>query len=236
MSNPVRVAFVMEGPTDYVVLRAAVRALLAGRDFEPTIIRPELDENLRPETEGGWGGVYKWCRQVLNQADVAARENPVFAMNDIVVIQVDADIARMKYQDYGITDAPDDELRRGTCEKACPPPNATTNAVRTVMLGWLNETAMPPHTVLCTPSKNLETWVLAGLFPENDQAVKPNLECRWGLEVQLRRYGLMRGDKKLIDAYKAKEQKIQSAWLSVREKCSEAERFSLDFLALVPAG
>jgi hypothetical protein len=26
--KPVRVAFVMEGPTDYVVLRAAVRALL----------------------------------------------------------------------------------------------------------------------------------------------------------------------------------------------------------------
>src|ERR1700690_4249921 len=60
MSNPVRVAFVMEGPTDYVVLRAAVRALLAGRDFEPTSIWPELDENLRPKTEGGWGGVYKW--------------------------------------------------------------------------------------------------------------------------------------------------------------------------------
>ena len=53
MSKPVRVAFVMEGPTDYVVLRAAVRALLDGRDFEPTNIWPELDKNLRPMTEGG---------------------------------------------------------------------------------------------------------------------------------------------------------------------------------------
>src|SRR5580698_3674149 len=124
MSNPVRVAFVMEGPTDYVVLRAVVRALLAGRDFEPTSIWPELDENLRPKTEGGWGGVYKWCRQVLDQAGGTARENPVFALNDMVVIQVDADMARMKYQDYGISDAPNDELRRGTCEKNCPPPGA----------------------------------------------------------------------------------------------------------------
>jgi hypothetical protein len=32
MSKPVKVAFVMEGPTDYVVLRAAVRALLKERD------------------------------------------------------------------------------------------------------------------------------------------------------------------------------------------------------------
>jgi hypothetical protein len=235
MSNPVRVAFVMEGPTDYVVLRAAVRALLAGRDFEPTSIWPELDENLRPKTEGGWGGVYKWCRQVLDQAGGTARENPVFALNDMVVIQVDADMARMKYQDYGITDAPNDELLRGTCEKNCPPPSATTDSVRTVMLGWLGEVVAPPHAVLCTPSKNLETWVLVGLFPENKQAKKPNPECRWGFEVQLRKYGLMKGNKKLIDAYEASEKKLQAAWPDVRQKCSEAERFSTDFLALVPA-
>jgi len=235
MYKPVRVAFVMEGPTDYVVLRAALRALLGGRDFEPTNIWPELDENLRPKSEAGWGGVYKWCRQVLDQADGPARENPIFALNDIVVIQVDADVARMKYQDYGIEDAPNDELRHGTCEKDCPPPSATTDSVRTVMLGWLDETLAPPHAVLCTPSKNLETWVLVGLFPENEQATKPNVECRWGLELQLRKHGLMKGRKKLIDAYEANEKRFQAAWPSVRQKCSEAERFSADFLALVPA-
>lgn len=227
MSRPVRVAFVMEGPTDYVVLRAAVRALLAGRDFEATNIWPELDENLRPKTEGGWGGVYKWCRQVLEQADGAARENPVFALNDMVVIQVDADVARMKYQDYGIKDAPNDDL---PCEQDCPPPSATTDALRAVMLGWLDETTVPPHAVFCTPSKNIETWVLVGLSPENEQAKKANIECRWGLEVQLRKCGL----KKLIDNYKASENGLQDAWPSVRKKCLEAERFSMDFLALVP--
>ena len=235
MSNPVRVAFVMEGPTDYVVLRAAVRALLAGRDFEPTSIWPELDENLRPKTEGGWGGVYKWCRQVLDQAGGASSENPVFAMNDMIIIQVDADMARMKYQDYGIKDAPNDELLRGTCEKKCPPPSATTDSVRKVVLGWLGEVTVPPHAVLCTPSKNLETWVLIGLFPDNAQAIKPNPECRWGFEVQLRKYGLMKGKKKLIDAYEAMEKNLEVAWPEVRQKCSEAERFATDFLALVPA-
>ena len=232
MSKPVRVAFVMEGPTDYVVLRAAVRALLDGRDFEATNIWPELDENLRPKTEGGWGGVYKWCRQVLEQVEGPARDHPIFALNDMVVIQVDADMARMKYKDYGIKDAPNDDL---PCEQNCPPPSATTDALRAVMLGWLHETTVPPHAVLCTPSKNIEAWVLVGLFPENEQAKKANIECRWGLEVQLRKHGLMRGAKKLIDEYKANEKGLQEAWPSVREKCSEAERFSADFLALVPA-
>ncbi len=43
----------MEGPTDYVVLKAAVRALLKGRDFVPTPVRPELNQNLIPTTESG---------------------------------------------------------------------------------------------------------------------------------------------------------------------------------------
>jgi hypothetical protein len=103
------------------------------------------------------------------------------------------------------------------------------------MLGWLDETSVPAHAVLCTPSKNIETWVLAGLFPANEQARKANIECRWHLEVQLRKYGLIKGQKKLIDKYKASEKGIQDAWPSVREKCSEAERFSTDFLALIPA-
>jgi len=232
MSKPVRVAFVMEGPTDYVALRAALRALLNGRDFEPTNIWPELDENLRPKTEGGWGAVYKWCRQVVEQAGGPARNNPIFALNDIVIIQVDADVARRKYSDYKITDAPSNDL---PCEKACPPPHATTDALRAVMLGWLGETSVPPGAVLCTPSKNIETWVLVALFPADESAQKANVECRWDGEVRLRKYGLIQSGQKLIDKYRSNENRIRAAWPDVRGKCSEAERFSQEFTALVPA-
>lgn len=233
MSNPIRVAFVAEGPTDYVVLRAAVRALLGGRDFEPVPLKPELDESLRTKSASGWGGVYFWCRQTVEQAGGPASSNPLFTFDDsLVVIQVDADIARRSYADYEITDAPTDDL---PCGEDCPPPSATTDALRAVMLGWLNETAVPPHTVLCTPSKSIETWVLVGLFPENEQAVRANIECRWGLDVQLRKYGLIKGRQKLIEQYRANEESFRKAWPNVRAKCSEAERFSQEFLALVPA-
>lgn len=233
MSKPVKVAFVMEGSTDYVVLRAAVRALLNGRDFEATIVWPELGENLRPKTEGGWGAVYKWCRQLLEQADGPARDNPVFAMNDMVVIQVDADVARKKYEDYGIKDPPSNDL---PCEMPCPPPSNTTNALRTVMLGWMDEKTMPPKAILCTPSKSIETWVLLAMFPEDKDAKRPKIECWWGAEPRLRKYGLIKSGQKLIDQYQASEQGIQDAWAHVRERCTEAERFSTDFLALIPAG
>ena len=233
MSNPLRVSFVAEGPTDYVVLRAAVRALLGGADFEPVPLKPELDESLRTKSASGWGGVYFWCRQTVEQTGGPASGNLLFASDDaLVVIQVDADIARRSSADYEIKDAPNDDL---PCGQPCPPPSATTDALRAVMLGWLNETAVPPHAVLCTPSKNIETWVLVGLFPENEQAVKENIECRWGLDVQLRKYGLIKGSQKLIDEYRANEEGIRNAWPEIRAKCTEAERFSQDFLALVPA-
>src|SRR5437868_1648363 len=127
MSDPLRVAFVAEGPTDYVVLKAAVRALLNGKDFEPVSLKPELDESLRTERASGWGGVYFWCRQVVEQAGGPASNNPIFAAeNTLVVIQVDADVARRNYTDYEIADSPCDDL---PCEKECPPVRDTTDAL-----------------------------------------------------------------------------------------------------------
>lgn len=237
MSKPLRVAFVAEGPTDYVVLRAAVRALLGGRDFEPESLKPELDETLRTTSASGWGGVYFWCRQTVEQSGGPTSSNPLFASDDsLVVIQVDADIARRSYADYEITNAPNDDM---PCEQPCPPPSATTDALRAVMLGWLNETTVPPHTVLCTPSKSLETWVLVGLFPQNQFAASADLECRSNPDAQLQAqplaHRLIRGGQKLIDQYRANEVNLQNAWPDVRSRCTEAERFSQDFLALVPA-
>jgi len=232
MSEAVRVAFVMEGPTDYVVLRAAVRALLDGRDFEPTVIWPELSENLAAQTAGGWGGVYKWCRQAVDQAGGPLRHNPIFAFHDVLIIQVDADVGRRRYSDYQITDAPNNDL---PCEAACPPPTATADALRSVMLGWMDEAEVPNGAVLCTPSKNIETWVLVALFPDDPVAQKANIECRWDGEVRLRKYGLIKSGQKLIDEYRGNEKGIRDAWPQVRGKCGEAERFSQEFLALVPA-
>ena len=160
------------------------------------------------------------------------RNNPIFSFYDMIVIQADADVAGRKYSDYKITDAPNDDL---PCEITCPPPNATTDALRTVMLGWLDEASTPPGAVLCTPSKSIETWVLVALFPDDDSAKKVNIECRWDCEVRLRKHGLIKGHQKLISKYQSNENGISAGWPHVRRKCSEAERFSQEVLVSVPA-
>ena len=161
-SKAVRVAVVAEGPTDFIALRAAVRALLSHRDFEFTMIEPDVNENLVPR-HGGWGGVYWWCRQAVEQASGPLRDNPIFAFHDVLVVQVDADVARKHYKDYGFQNAPTD-LK---CEQPCPPASATTDALRAVMLGWLSEKNVPRQTVFCTPSKTLEP------LPSSSNLCKP---------------------------------------------------------------
>jgi len=50
------IGLVAEGPTDFVIIEAALRACLK-RPFVLTLQQPEAT---RPEMQGGWGGVYKY--------------------------------------------------------------------------------------------------------------------------------------------------------------------------------
>jgi hypothetical protein len=240
MSDLLRVGFVAEGPTDFVALNAAVSALLGDVDFTPTLISPLVDQSLAAQTGGGWAKVYLWCRQMLADAGGDARKSDIFTKHEILVIQVDADVADKKYtDDQRITNPPQDLPIDLPCDKPCktpcPRPREITDALRSVVLGWLGEAAMPPKTVVCIPSRSIETWVLVALFPDDPTAVRPNIECRRDCEVRLKTHGLIKSGKKLIKEYRANENAIAGAWGTVRRRCGEAERFSQEFLALVPA-
>ena len=232
MSSAVNVAFVVEGQTDFVVLRAVVRALLNGRDFESNVLQPELSESLLAQGHGGWGGVYRWCRQAVDQANGSLRQNPLLDLYDVVILQIDADVKDYSYADYEIEDPPTDLPFK--FKQPCPPARATTDALRLVMLGWLNEITIPPRTILCTPSQTIETWVLAALAP-NDFTKKKPIECQRGIEMKLRKHGLITSSQKLVAKYAEREKEIGVAWPQVREKCAEAERFSQEFREQIPS-
>ena len=240
MSDLLRVGFVTEGPTDYVALQAAVQSLLGDADFTPTLISPLVDESLAVQTGGGWTKVYLWCRQMLTEAGGDARESNLFKQHEILVIQVDADVADKKYtDDQRITNPPQDlplDMKCDRpCQTPCPRPREISDALRTIILGWLDETTVPPQTVVCVPSRSIESWVLVALFPNDPTAARVNIECRRDCEVRLRTHGLIKSGQKLIQQYRANDAAIAAGWGQVRQRCGEAERFSQEFLALVPA-
>lgn len=186
MSEPLRVAVAVEGPTDEIALRAILNALLPDADFVLDRLQPEgsvaFDSSPSGGTGAGWGGVYRWCRQSASEGRGSVSGSSILSNHDVLVVQVDSDVAGKTYSSASIRDAPRQDL---PCEKPCPPPSKTTDALRKVVLNWLGESNPPPRVVLSTPSKKIEAWVVAAVWPDNRLVGRPNWECRSNPEDQL---------------------------------------------------
>ncbi len=93
MSEPLRVALVAEGPTDGVVIEAALRAMLGERLFVLNQIFPEGSSSFG-EMGTGWVGIYRWCHQSARRGNGRlSNDQLVFRNYDILVLHLDADVA-----------------------------------------------------------------------------------------------------------------------------------------------
>lgn len=236
-----RVAVVAEGWTDRDVIAAAVTALLGKRSFILRLLQPEDAAATLPfgntGRPGGWGGVCRWCREAVDRAGRLGEDVLAISAYDVLILHLDADMAASNYPAAHIHNAPDPTDL--PCEQPCPPPAATTDALRAVLLGWAGETTIPAGVVLCTPSKNIEAWVLAALYPNDAPVLSGGLECRPTPENLLAAKPaaerLIRSGKKQRDRYQARGPDIALAWPVVRAVCTEAERFSVDFVVAASA-
>ena len=236
MSEPLRIAAAVEGPTDAIALQAILGALLPDRDFELQTLQPEgsaaFDPAPRNGTGVGWVGVYRWSRQSAHEGGGSVSGCSALTHHDVLIVHVDADVAGKTYASGNIRDAPYEDL---PCEEPCPPPHETTDALRAVVLNWLGEHGCPPRIVLCTPSKSMEAWVLAAVWPEDRVIQRDDWECRPDPESQFaalpkhQRFGKHRED------YRRRQGEIMEAWPQVSARLEEAERFEAEFLAAIPA-
>jgi hypothetical protein len=236
MSDLLRIGLVAEGYTDKVVLDAAVGALLGERPYLLRLLQPEESLPLEPVSKftgkgKGWGGVYLWCQESRIRSGGGLRDDPLFLEYDILILHLDADVGGKKYSDCEIND-PATDL---PCEEPCPPASTTTNRLRKVLLRWVGETNIPAKTILCTPSKSTEAWVVAALFPGDTEMLRKGWECHPNpetrLSIQPKEHRLSKTEKD----YKGIRDRISVAWPQVRQAMTEADRFSCDLVAAVPA-
>ena len=236
MSEPLRIAAAVEGPTDAIVLRAILKALLRDTDFVFHTLQPEgsaaFGSAPSSGTGGGWVGVYRWSRQSVCEGRGSVSGSSALSHHDVLIVHVDADVAGKTYADGNIQDAPRDDL---PCEAPCPPPSKTTNALRAVVLNWLGERERPSRIVLCTPSKSTEAWVLAAIWPEGNVVRRDDWECRSNPEGQLAALPKHRKFMKRPDDYQGRQREITEAWPKVSARLTEAARFEAELLAAIPA-
>jgi hypothetical protein len=228
MSDPLRIALVGEGPTDGIVISAALERMLAERSFILKQLQPQESLPFGPLGTGGVG-VYKWCRQAVARSG-ALRNDVLYHEYDILILQLDADVADEEYSNGGIEEAEEDL----PCAKTCPPPAATTDSLRSVLLRWAGESVEPPRTVLCTPSKSMEAWVVVALFP-NDSAVLSGIECLQKPENRLGQQPVAKRIQKRQRDYEQHAEDLKAAWPTLVEKLTEARRFKNSFSAFYQA-
>jgi len=230
--SDLRIALVAEGPTDRIVIEAALKAIL-DRPFILTLLQPETSDPFGGVGPfgGGWGGVYRWCRQTVSM-HCPVGENPDLIQFDLILLHVDADVAGMRYEDANIRDGRADL----PCERPCPPAADTVDALREVMARWLDlpaASAPPGKWLFCNPSKCVEAWVIAAyenvdpLFVGN---MMSNIECNLLLEsclsnMPITRRNLIRGRKKQTSGYRDAAPQIQAEWDHIVQSCSQAARF-----------
>ncbi|EFK09550.1 conserved hypothetical protein [delta proteobacterium NaphS2] len=234
MSDALRIAFVVEGPTDFVMLKSIMKNFLKGHDFISQVLQPEISEAFKtvPGTDGGWSGVLRWCLQAADQGRGKLSDNPLFVFHDLLNFHLDADVAGVNYEDGHVQDPFSEPTL--PCEEDCPPASATTDRLRTVALRWMGEQAKPAQMVFCTPSKALETWLLAALFPDDKVSRMKDLECRQDpastLQGKPKKCRLVRSGKKDLDMYVQFAPEVAANWNRVTAKCSEARRFEDEFI------
>lgn len=232
ISEPLRIALVAEGPTDRIVIEAALSAMLCERPFVLTQLQPEASEAFGP-FGGGWIGVYRWCHQSALRGGGRVSGDPLFVNYDLLIAHLDADVAEHSYAD-GTIEAPNTDLPL-PCARACPPPSATTNALRSVLLSWCGESDTPRAVVICMPSKSTEAWILAALFPD-DQAVNAGVggvECWPDPEGRLAQQPVRRRIRKSQRDYLGKRDALCAAWPHLAVTLDEAQRFQREFVAAI---
>ena len=239
--SSLRIALVAEGKTDQIVIESALSAIL-DQPFILTLLQPELRDPFGGAGPhgGGWGGVYRWCRQAVSMRCPVA-ENPSLTGFDLILVHVDADVAGLRYEDAGIEDGRTDL----PCERPCPPAANSVNALRGAVAGWLDlpsSTDPPRRWAFCNPSKCTEAWVIVACYwkaaPLMVQDILQNIECNRALEDWLSQRPitkrlLVRGGKKRVSGYRRVAPQITSEWKNVVRFCSQAQRFDTEVRAVL---
>jgi hypothetical protein len=249
MSSALKIGIIAEGPTDKFVIEEIVDNLIADQcEFVCTLIQPQCSaafEQLNTELGTGWSGVCR-CLLDMKKQSKGKKFNQHARINhfNILIIHLDVDVARQSYE-KGHLPHIDDNLpclpipcplssrQRNQCPPDCDIPRRRADAIRQVVLNWIDN-RIPQHLVFCTPAQAIDAWVFAAFFPDDKLIQRNKLECAEIPERLLKSKPKRNRIEKTVKDYREKVvNNLSSLWSDVRRNCSEAERFSQEFLQVL---
>ncbi len=220
--SDLRIALVAEGPTDYVIIEAALKAFLP----QPFILTQLQPEATKPEIGGGWGGVLKWCSMVGERFQGPIDQDPTLVDFDLLIIHLDVDVATFNYADCGehiALLAQQKSWANLPCAQVCPPVGSTVQALQTVITSWLGQASLG-GTVLCLPAQSSGTWLAVALL-DAAHPLLTNAECDITVESRLAQLPKSQRVKKSRREYMQHAAELTNKWADVKNMCSQAGQF-----------
>lgn len=219
--SDIRIALVAEGPTDSIIIEAALKAILQN----PFVITQLQPEETLPAMGSGWCGVFKWCQQFSQRGTQSIETDWALNQYDLVIVHLDADVADKRYDDCGISmTRPTSGLGQLPCAEPCPPADATVTALQQVLLSWLGIPATGQKSLFCIPSKSIEAWLAAACLHKGHQLLN-HIECNGALETQLSVLPKTQRIKKGKVRYRDLADKVTHNWPQIKSICSQAQVF-----------
>ncbi len=223
MSEELRIALVAEGPTDYEVIQAALKAVLQN-PFVMTLLQPEATQ---PRLGGGWCGVLKWCYEAHQRHKGLLNTDPTLRGFDLIIIHLDVDVASKQYSDGGASVenwAKENSWGILPCVMPCPPVADTVNALVPVIQSWLGQVKPGDRTILCLPAQSSGTWLAVAVLPPNHQFLVGG-ECDLNLEEKLKRLPKAERINKTVREYRSHASTLTEQWEQVKQVCTQAQAF-----------
>lgn len=160
--SEVSVGIIAEGPHDITIIAAAIKAMYPDRVFQFTQIQPS-DEY--PKYGGGWGGVYKACRNLKNRLILQELLGTAY---DILVIHIDGDVCSERYSNASISDY---ELQDLPCINNDESINMNCERLMSVVTRWIGGEI--PNISFCIPYLSTDLWAAYSLYTnERNQLVE----------------------------------------------------------------
>lgn len=229
--SDLRIALVVEGDTDLVIIEAALKAIL-GRPFILTKLQPE---ETRPAMGAGWSGVLKWCDAAGQRQAGSLDTDPTLEHFDLLIIHLDVDVAGEAYANAGPGIAAQAALKNWgvlPCAQPCPPVAASCAQLALVLQSWLGFAHIGNKTVLCLPAQSSGAWLAAATLPPDHQLLT-GLECNINAESSLAQLSLALRIRKKVREYRMHADRVTENWPAVKALCTQATAFEQAVLAII---
>lgn len=221
--SDLRIALVAEGPTDFEIVQAALKAILPA-PFVLTQLQPEATYTAMGT---GWGGVMKWCVATGARHQGSLDTDPALEQFDLLIVHIDLDVAHAAYADCGQEVAAMAEWKRWAplpCALPCPPASQTAAALAARVFDWLAPALPGGRTVLCLPGQSIGAWLASATLPEG-HALMASVECNPAVENRLATLPLASRIRKRRTEYRDAAPQVTTNWASVKARCAQARVF-----------